>query len=192
MNADASKENCISDADIVASLRSGDSACIEVLVARYQAPLLRYAFRLLGEPTAAEDVVQESFIRLLTSLEQLRDPTKLRSYLYQIATRLCRDQQRRPSRREQPVGEWESDALATCAPESTDERFYIADLLRRLNPRHAEVIVLRYYEDMDLATIACILNVPVGTVKSRLHSALRRLHDMLTEPEFVRRKAAVW
>lgn len=165
----------LADAKIVAALRQGNEAGVKQLLATYQAPLLAYAFRLLADRHAAEDVVQESLMRFLDRLDDLHDPTKLRSYLYSTVTNCCRDHQRRPGRREMVATSLPQQAAAATVEEAVVDRSYVSALLQELSPTHAEVVVLRYYEDMELETIAEILGLPVGTVKSRLHYALKRL-----------------
>lgn len=168
-----------SDTEIVALLRAGNDDGVVHLLNRYHAALLAYAYRMLGDRQAAEDVVQDSFIRFLDRLWQLRKPEKLRSYLYQIVTHCCHDYWREPARRREVITSSIPRTTSQETAEASNERFYLAALLRELPAPYAEVLILRYYEDMDLATIALVLKLPLGTVKSRLHYALRRLRQLI-------------
>ncbi|MGI6543535.1 MAG: RNA polymerase sigma factor [Limnochordia bacterium] len=168
------------DAELVVLLQARQSQAVEILLERYHGALLAYAFRLLADRQLAEDVVQEALISCLQNLDKLRDPAKLRSYLYRIVTHGCRDQQRRSAHREIVTDKLPDEALSN--PDYT-ERCYVSELLKQLSPQHKEVLVLRYYEDMDLETIAYTQGIPLGTVKSRLHHALSRLKNQATVHE---------
>lgn len=184
----------IDEIDLIHGLQLGDEAAMSRFVDRFYEPILNYLFRMLRDHAAAEDVCQEVFVRAMQRIGQVRDPKRLKAWLYRIATNAAHDYKRRRA----------SDALYNALPEANlpldeanlhdsalKERMYVADLLAVLGEEHREVIILRFYEDLSLPAISEVLGIPVGTVKSRLHYALRKLREQIAcEDEEVARFAA--
>lgn len=174
----------IDASELVAGLRRGDEDAVRYLVDTYYDPILRYLFRVLQDRQWAEDACQEAFVRALQRIGQLQDARGLKAWLYRIASNTARDHLRR---RPDWVPVAEPAALAEEADahggDAVRDRVYVAALLKTLSPEHREVLVLRFYEDMSLPAIAEILGIPVGTVKSRLHHALRQLRRLVEREE---------
>lgn len=162
---------------------SGDRQALADLAERYYAPLLAFLTRLTGQPQIAEDLVQESFIRML----QYRGPapSTFRPWAYRIAHNLANDHFRSSKVRREIA----SDLIEDDPPEEpydaermaiqADNRAQVAALLQRLPAHQREVLVLRFYHDLSLEEIAEITGAPLGTVKSRLFHGLRRARQGL-------------
>lgn len=146
--------------------------------------LFRYAFRLLGDRQASEDVVGEAFQRLLLSLRSEGGPRhNLRAYLYRIAHNLAMDQRRREGRRGHDAAldgtalPADHDSARTAERRLAGERARRA--LWRLTADQRQVVMLKYFEGLSNEEAAVALNKPVGAVKALQHRALVALRRML-------------
>lgn len=145
--------------------------------------IFRYAVRLLGDTTLAEDCVAETFARLLKSLQERRGPRdNLRAYLYRIAHNLIVDRYRRdePTCELSETLRCEADVPEEAAAKRIRQK-QIRKALRHLTPDQQKVIALKYLENWDNEEIAHVLKKPVGAVKSLQHRALRSLQKLLPE-----------
>jgi RNA polymerase sigma-70 factor (ECF subfamily) len=149
----------------------------------YSPGIYRYAMRLLGDVTLAEDCVAETFARFLKSLQERRGPREnLQAFLYRIAHNLIVDSYRR-----QDNTSALDDALRseTDVPEEEAARRIrqeeVREAIRRLTPDQQQVIALKYLEEWNNEEIARALKKPVGAVKSIQHRALRSLYRLLKE-----------
>lgn len=143
-----------------------------------------------GDRALAEDLVQETFLRVLHAIGQYRYPRPFKPWLYAIATNLARDHYKRAEMRysdsasDDPM-QWESANDPTDGIEerllSASEAQRVATAVSTLADHQRETIVLRYYQDLSLAEIADALGIPVGTVKSRLNLGLKRLRVSLRD-----------
>lgn len=154
------------------------------LVERYHSPLLGYLYRLGGgDRPLAEDLVQETFLRVIAAIHQYRFPRPFKPWLYAIATNLVRDHYKKAESRynETAVSDsWRDDAPSPAeAVLMQDETHRMGVALLCLPLAHRETIILRYYQDLSLQEIADVLQIPIGTVKSRLSIGLKRLKELL-------------
>jgi RNA polymerase sigma-70 factor (ECF subfamily) len=166
-----------SDAFLVGSIVNGDREAIRPLIERYQKPLLGLLRRALGNSPEVEDVAQETWIRVVRSAHRFDPAQRFSAWLFAIAWNLVRD---RWSRRADVSGV-DFSALP-CTRESAEQTLVDDDRARRvrehvnhLPPRFAEVILLRYFEELSEKETAARLGVPLGTVKSRIHHGLKKL-----------------
>jgi RNA polymerase sigma-70 factor (ECF subfamily) len=172
-----------SDAELMARCRSGDGRAMDRLVSRYYPVLYRFAYRMLHDREAAEDVAQETLLRAYRSAARFRAGMCFSTWLLAIAANLCRTELRRRSRRPEcssdgleergAPGSVEGAALRRLEGERVDRA------LGALSPDHRLVVVLFYFEGMRQPEIARACGCAVGTVKSRLHYALARLRQLL-------------
>lgn len=159
--------------------QSGDVAAFDELLKAVQEPLYRYIFGLVREATLAEDVLQEVFMRIYRKLKWLREPKVFRSWAYQIATR----EAFRHLKRERPWADQVRDenALKMISLPPPREEFApevierLPQLVADLSPASRAVIVLYYLHEMSLDETAAVLEIPLGTVKSRLAYGLESL-----------------
>lgn len=159
----------------------GDRDALELLLRSVQPPVHRYVSRLLG-PTSADDVVQDVLITVARKLPWLAEPRVFRSWVFRIASRAAFSHLRRRQRRaEQPLDDELVDGLA--AAESAPSGEMLRELLEseRLSPASRAVLVLHFQEELPLAEVAAILEIPLGTVKSRLAFGLKALRRHLSE-----------
>ena len=135
----------------------------------------RYATLLLGDPTDAEDAVHDAALTAWRRFRDLRDPERFEAWFGRILVNACRDRLR--ARRHLPVVLEQAPEPAAPGDReaAVDRRLALATALRGLSPEHREVLVLRFYEDLAIEQIAERTGARAGTVKSRLHYALRDL-----------------
>jgi RNA polymerase sigma-70 factor, ECF subfamily len=183
-----------SDQELMERLREGDEDAFEGLLARYREAVYRYLAATVRDGAAAEDLLQEVFLRLWTRAEQWDGRGALKAWLFRIATNLALNHLRTVQRRrEQPleivgdvtageradrVPDWLIDT-SSPSPEAVLEQAERQALLRRLVDGLPEekraVFRLVHEEKMSLQDVADALGIPEGTVKSRLHYARKRL-----------------
>jgi len=171
------------EANLVAALRSRDSAALEALIESHGDRLLRSAVLLCGDESAAQDLVQDAFVQAFRSVHRFRGQSSLYTWLHSILLNLTRHYHRDNQRL---IYDNELAAQETPLPEEPPSTLDFASAateltraLRQLSDSHREVLVLRYYEHMKLPELARHLGISAGTVKSRLHYALREMQKLL-------------
>jgi RNA polymerase sigma-70 factor (ECF subfamily) len=187
--------NC-TDEDLLARFRKGQTEAFGVLVARYERELYGYLRRYVGDANLAEDVFQNAFLQLVVKIGQYEPGRPVRPWLYTIATNQAIDALRRHGRHqalsldhhreESTNGDAHSlmESLPSDAPGPSDhaEGLELNERVRasvdRLPDFLRQVLILAYYQGLKYREIADVLGIPVGTVKSRLHAALVKLHEM--------------
>ena len=173
------KEGAGREGFLVLRAQSGDRAALDALLSSAQEPLFRYLLSLVGEPHAAEDVLQESFIRIYRKLGWLREPELFRAWAYRVATREAFRHLKRERRWAEQVRDEEAlNALAAPPPReefAPELRARLRESVGALSPASRAVVVLYYLHEMSLEETAGVLGVPLGTVKSRLAYGLEAL-----------------
>lgn len=171
-----------SDIELMARIKTGDEIAFAELIRRHQSALLNF-FRRLGAQQDREDLVQETFLRLYRYRMRYKPTAKFTTFLYTLARHAWTDRWRKGQRRERL-----REALTICAPTMTDggmgqvyDRMDTEQLLARLPDKLREVVVLSLYHHMRYEEIGEILDIPVGTVKSRVFNALQRLKEIRHE-----------
>ena len=182
------------DEQLLADYRSGDKQSFAALVARYQRELFHFLVRFLGDRAAAEDVFQETFLQIHQSDEQFDPQRRFRPWLFTIAANKARDlirsQARRPTNPLQASinpGDEESgefiDLMQSVenAPDQPMERQELQQSVHQTvmgMPEHLrEILLLSYFHQFPYKQISDILEIPLGTVKSRLHAAVAHFAD---------------
>lgn len=177
------------DYQLIELCRVGDSSAIEHFVQTYQQDVYRLALSILDDPAEAEDATQDSLLAALRSLDSFRGASNLRTWLYSITVNICRTRLQRHKRRAGLI-EILGDVLQIhkIRHESVEERLIqdesekgLWHAIHRMDEKHRIPIVLRYYHDLSVAEIATILQIPEGTVHSRLNTARRQLQNVLKE-----------
>jgi RNA polymerase sigma-70 factor (ECF subfamily) len=181
------------ETDLIHSARRGDLDAFNSLVLHYQDTVYRQARWMLGDPQAADDICQETFLRAYRKFNSFRDGS-LRAWLLRIASRLCLDELRRRQRRptlslelhyvhgdELTSSDWPVDPASS--PEDQAEGSlalqHITQSLGRLTPEWRAILTLVDLQGLDYAQTAQILGIPLGTVKSRLARARFQLRQVL-------------
>lgn len=155
----------------------GERPAFDELIGRWHEPLWRYARRVTGDDDAAAEVVQETWLRVLRGIARLRDPGRLRAWLFGVARRVLMDRLREAYGEPATVSFDKVDIAAEDARDLADDINELRDELRLLPVIEREVLVLFYLRELTLTELADVLGVPVGTIKSRLfraRNALRR------------------
>jgi len=182
------------DEQLLADYRRGDKAAFALLVARYQRELYHFLVRFLGNRASAEDVFQESFLQVHQSVEQFDPQRRFRPWLFTIAANKARDlirsQARRPanplqasiSPGDEESGEFidlmESTADLPSDPMEREELQQVVLNTVQAMPEHLrEILLLSYFHQFPYKQISEILDIPLGTVKSRLHAAVAFFAD---------------
>ena len=184
------------DAALVGRARHGDAGAYEQLVLNHQRRAFNVAYRMLGDYDEALDITQETFIQAHRALGRFRGEARFGSWLLTIAVNQCRNRLKHWKRRarsrhdslSEPIGEEGSDLLhelPDTAPTTIEtlearqlERF-VHEELQHLDEEYRTVLVLRELQDVAYEEIAEMLQVPIGTVKSRLHRGRALLRDRL-------------
>jgi RNA polymerase sigma factor (sigma-70 family) len=175
----------LTDAALVHAAQAGDTAGLGTLLERHRSRLHAIAVSILGHGPQAEDAVQDTFLIALRRIGELRDPAAARAWLAAILVNVCRGQLRRPEGRtatalgasEPPGPDTAQDAI-----ESSALRDWVGTALERLSEPLRLAVLLRYFTGASsYEAIAEICGVPVGTVRSRLSAAKRKLADELLE-----------
>lgn len=177
------------DETLLAQYKQGDPRAFRALVERYTAPLYNFAFRLLGDAMEAENITQETFLRVVGALDRIRTDLPFKPYLFRIALNLCRDAGRK--KRAVSFDDWRADSphadevMLDDAPalweQMADEelRAELHAAMERLPARYRAALTLRYVEGFSYAEIAQILNLPLNTVRTHLRRAKQQLRTML-------------
>lgn len=164
-------------------VQAGDSQALAALIERYRGPLYAFLWRRAGE--GADDLFQESWIRVSRARDRFDRSRRFSTWLFQIANNLCRDRWRRLDARRRAFDALREEKRATGAdaapPPALPADRGLIGRLDALPERLREVLVLRHYHELGEAEIAEVLGIPRGTVKSRLHAALRAARALLEE-----------
>lgn len=175
----------LSDEELFRAALAGYGEAFSALFRRYQGPLYGFLARMVDEPTLAEDLLQEVFLRLFRCGRPI---DHVKAWLYRVATNLVIDARRR-YRREILTGDpWDADPGAarseTCDPgDVLARRDVLARALSTLTEDQRMVGGLHYFADQPIREVAQILELPEGTVKTRLARAYRRLAGALEQEE---------
>ena len=182
--------------DLLARFRDGDEDAFREIVGNYEARLVQFFYRLCWDRDRAEDFAQELFMKLLRGARRYRPEGKLSTFIFRVATNLWIDHYRavRPQPRlyslDQPLHDsqatWTSVAPAVAdAPidrmAADEEKAMLRAALDSLTEPHRLVFEFAVYQALPYAEISQILEIPVGTVKSRMHNAVKALRALLGE-----------
>lgn len=168
----------------LARARTGEEAAYRWLLERYRGRVVRLAAHVLRRDGDAEDIAQEAFLRAFRRLPSFHGEGRFSAWLFRIAVRLCLNRQRKVR--------WDRETCNDAPPvpavpsfsDRADTRLLVAALLDRLSPPMRAALVLREMEGLDYDEISEVLGIPVGTVRSRLHTAraqFRQLWDVAQE-----------
>ena len=177
----------IYDEYLVVAAVAGDRPALERRVARWQPRLLRHAWRVLGDADRARDMVQEAWMEIMRGLARLDDAAAFPAWSYRIVTRRCQRAFHRQLR--EPLESLDEDAgHDPPAPEHASAEFatelaIVQEAIALLPPLQRAALGLFYLEGMGVAEIAIALDVPPGTVKTRLMHARRKVRARLETPQ---------
>jgi RNA polymerase sigma-70 factor (ECF subfamily) len=173
--------------------RNGDRVAFTELVELYQDKIFHLAYRMLNNRHEAEDAVQETFLRVYTNLHRYDETQKFSTWIFRIGTNLCIDRLRKRKNMtfsldaEMPDGEGNDYYAMLPGHEDTPEKQVIVsetqqqirDAIETLPVKYKSVVILRYLHDMSLQEIGDVLDMPVTTVKTRVHRGREFLRKKL-------------
>ena len=168
------------DAQMAARAARGDAAAFEALVTRYEAPLFRVAFRMLGDYDDARDATQTAFIKAYEKLGTFDPRFRFFSWIYRILLNECLNARRSRQPREALTADLPATGTPVDRLEAEDRRRLVQQALLALPVDYRQVIVLRHFGELNYDDIASTLGIPAKTVKSRLYTARQRLMEFLT------------
>lgn len=168
---------------LVAAARTGDRAAFARLVEVRGPRLLTHATRLLGEAEAARDVVQDAWVDILRGLGGLRDDRAFAAWAYRIVTRRCARLIRRRQHGRKLTEAYAAEAHTTAPDggQTATDSAAVRAAIASLPPEQSATIALFYLEDMTVAEVATALDIPAGTVKTRLMHARAKLRNLLED-----------
>lgn len=187
------------DAALLAALKNGEFAAFAALVDRHQRSLINFFYHLCWDRQSSEDCAQEVFLRVYSHLDTYEPQAKFTTFLFRIARNLWIDRARSAAVHGKPVsldgrgdgGEGRSlgERVASESPEPSEilareeQQAALRRAIDQLPEEQKAVVILSEIEGMKYQEIGAILDVPVGTVKSRMHTAMERLKDLLSVAE---------
>jgi RNA polymerase sigma-70 factor, ECF subfamily len=176
----------------VARLRRGDLNALSELIARYQNRLYRYLLRLVRQPSEAEDLFQQTWLKVVEKIRSFDASRNFDAWLFTLARNLAIDHLRRihPQSLDEPLsddvpGETAADHLPSSEPApfdrafATERRSHLVDAMTALPVIYREVLALRFEEEMKIEEIAHVTGTPLSTVKTRLRRSLEQLRHSL-------------
>jgi RNA polymerase sigma-70 factor (ECF subfamily) len=181
-----------SDPDLLKRCARGEDAAYRELVARIEKPLINFIRRFINEPAMAEDIFQETFVRVVRTLGDYKPEASLTTWIFTIARNLCLDRIKMTKRhREVSMDATGQDgkgnvidfreALRAMQPEPgstaevSEDRRRLMEAVGKLPPAKREVLIMRQFAGLSYQEIAVIVKAPVGTVKFRVHEAIQDL-----------------
>lgn len=161
----------MNDDDLIERIRLGDEKAADELIRRYYTSILRYCKRQCFNHEKAEDLTQETFLKLFRNLSGYKGKRKFKAYLYTIANHLCVDESRKmkvyPLENEEDIG-YECDEMHRI-----EDRSEIDYLLNALSPDQREAVILRFGEQLEFREIAKVMGCNIRTAQSRVRNALK-------------------
>jgi RNA polymerase sigma-70 factor, ECF subfamily len=180
------ESDSISDAACVRKIQRGDTDAFEILLRRHEKAIFNLVYRMLGDYDDAAETAQETFLSAYRAIGQFRGEANFSTWLYRIALNHANTRRKSRNARESRLVTIDTTELVNdtqLGPAETLEKKEIRErvqqALNELEPEDATVILLRDMQDSPYEEVARVLNVPVGTVKSRLHRARQALKSRL-------------
>ncbi len=186
------------EVDYLARYRDGDAQAFRQLVDACRDRMLQFFYRLCWDRDRAEDLAQDLFLKLLRGSKRYRPEGRMMTFVYRCATNLWIDHYRQQRPRPRVIsydqvllpGEDEAASIEYAAPTSTpvqqlagdEEKAALRAALERLTEPHRIVFELAVYQELPYQEISALLDIPVGTVKSRMHNATQALKQLLARP----------
>ena len=181
-----------SDEELITQFQNGNESAFSLLVSRFKNPLMNYVYRYIGDRDEAEDIVQETFVKVYNNANAYKPIAKFSTWIYTVAGNLARTAIRRKKigqvfsifklRRDEDGGSFDIPDMTYSAEKRVEERFRsdaIQKALGELEESHREIIILSDIQEFSYEEICTITGLKMGTVKSRLNRAHVRLRELL-------------
>ncbi len=184
------KPQKVTDEELIARFQQGDQQAFDILVHRYKDQLLNFVYRFVGNRNDAEDIVQETFLRVYKNKHYYKEIAKFSTWIYTIAGNLAKTELRKRKRRklfsvsnfmneEKDYEIPDEDKNPELEVDGTIKDDIIQKAIEKLPPKFKEVILLRDVQGFSYEEISQILNIPLGTVKSRVNRGRLKLQEDL-------------
>jgi RNA polymerase sigma factor (sigma-70 family) len=167
--------------ETITRAKKGDQEAFALLVSRFKQNIFRYAYGMLGDRMEAEDAAQEAFIKAFYSLPKLDNAYAFSSWLIRIASNLCYDRLHKLNKEHALAAEWIDTHVPQNDMQQSDLHMMVEAAMKTLSPEHREVVILRDLQGYSYEEIAEMINVPLGTVKSRISAARLLLRKEMTQ-----------
>lgn len=175
----------LSDGEVVEAVLDGRKELYRLLIHRYQNPIFRHASRMLKDEDAADDVVQQAFVKGYKQLASCREPEKVGGWLFRIASNLCKDYLKARRRRNVSLQDGPTLVSERGDPEETLERAELRarleEALDLLTPDQREAFLLKHAEERSYDEMSELLGASVSALKMRVHRAREALQEILEE-----------
>ena len=185
------KKFIYSDEELIGRFQNGDEQAYIELVNRYRDRLMSFVYRFVNDEVVAEDIVQDALVKLYTHKDYYRNIAKFSTWLYTIAGNLAKTELRKKKRRkvtnlsEMGRDDWEYDIPSDEDTAKTVHGQFVGEQIHKaiqsLPDHFREVIILRDIQELSYEEVSSIVEVPLGTVKSRINRARLQLQEMLKE-----------
>lgn len=170
---------------LVLTAQEGGRRALGKLYHYYQRPLTGYAYRVCADAQMAQEAVQDSWLKAIKNLRKLDDPRAFRSWLYNLVRWRCIDLLRKSQRQREQTEPLDEAGLQVAGQPAGEMDGDLKQAINRLPPLERQMIHLFYLDELSLQEIAAVLEIPVGTIKSRLNRARNRLKtqiDVIDKP----------
>ena len=165
------------DLGLLRDFAAGRREALGELASRHERALLGLALGLVGDEAGAREVVQEMWLRVIRHAATFRGGSTVKTWLYRIVINQCHDHRAREQRQRRVKGRGSDDAVGT--PPEPETNAVLHEAVAALPEDRRVIVLLCYHADMTHEQAAAILEIPVGTLKSRLHAALKELRTRL-------------
>jgi RNA polymerase sigma-70 factor (ECF subfamily) len=177
----------LDDAELIRAYQNGETEAFATLVRKYERPLFTFLLRLVGNRQSAEDLFQDTFLRVLRALPKYQEDGRFSGWLFGIANNLAVDllRRRRVQRRhflddeEALTAAIDDHSVADAEVENAEIMRLVEDALRQLPEKQRQVFLLRQHGDLSFKEIAELLGEPLNTVLSHMHYAVTKLRQQL-------------
>jgi len=170
-----------SDREVIEKVISGDTKAFESIIQRYKNILFRYVLSHIPNFDIAEELTQDVFIKFYFSIDKFRFESSLITYLYKIARNLCIDIKRKKNINEIYLEEIQPEPKGQSAEFEIEQKFWLLQILSKISDEQRSAIEMFYVEGFKYREIAEILELPMGTVKSRLKRGIEKLRKIIKE-----------
>ena len=173
------------DEQLMLALKQGDRQALNGLVDRYRDRIVAFAYRMTGCADSAQDMAQETFVRVYKGARTFQDNGRFSPWLYKIATNVCLSEYARKTKVAVSLDTGGLEAMQDTGPSVQDTAMNMVDAdrvqcsLSALNEDHRNVLVMHIFQGLTYVEIGQALGIPTGTVKSRLFYAIRKLRGLV-------------
>ena len=185
----------VSDEDLMKSCREGDMGAFELIVLRYKDVIFNFIYHFLADYHRAQDISQETFLRVLANVDRYKSRNSFKTWLYRIAANLCKNELRDRNRRRMlslddsnlDLGNLSRSRYTPpdVAYEREEMRILVKDAVSSLPADQRMAIIMREYQNLSYEEIASALNCSIGAVKSKIYRARQNIKKALLEIEVI-------